>query len=372
MLKILHVGTFPYPSTQGSQVYVRSLLKGLVALGHQVSLLCYAHGDEDVVWNDPDIEIHRIQQISDYENLRAGPDLMKPILDALLSIKMMKLQPDIIHVHNYEAPLVSAIGRYHRKIPMVYSAHNTMCEELPTYFSLSFSKKVARCIGKILDYTVPRIAEATIVIRSDSVQKLRNLGCRNVSCIEPSISLNEFQFSPIVLPKGKWIVYAGNPDNYQDLDVLISAMHLLDSDIRLILIGGSSFERWTTSISERVLCIQTSRFSEVLSYIDAAEIAVLPRSVCSGFPIKILNYLAVGTPVVVAEGSDIGLDGCVSFPNGDSRAMAEMISSLLQNDEEMKRLANIGKTQVLTKYTWESAAKKLEKVYLSLLHDIEK
>ena len=43
-----------------------------------------------------------------------------------------------------------------------------------------------------------------------------------------------------------------------------------------------------------------------------------------------------------------------------------------KNDEEMKRLANIGKTQVLTKYTWESAAKKLEKVYLSLLHDIEK
>ena len=116
----------------------RDLLKGLVALGHQVSLLCYAHGDEDVVWNEPDIEIHRIQQISDYENLRAGPDLMKPILDALLTIKMMKLQPDIIHVHNYEAPLVSAIGRYHRKIPMVYSAHNTMCEELPTYFSLSF------------------------------------------------------------------------------------------------------------------------------------------------------------------------------------------------------------------------------------------
>ena len=143
-LKILHVATFPYPSTQGSQVYVRSLLKGLSALGHQVSLLCYAHGDEEIQWDDPEIQIHRCKQISDYNNLRAGPDGMKPLLDLLLSLEMMKLQPDIIHVHNYEAPIVSVIGRYHRKIPMVYSAHNTMREELPTYFSHRIQKTIAK------------------------------------------------------------------------------------------------------------------------------------------------------------------------------------------------------------------------------------
>ena len=30
------MGDIPYPSTQGSQVYVRSLLKRLAALGHRV------------------------------------------------------------------------------------------------------------------------------------------------------------------------------------------------------------------------------------------------------------------------------------------------------------------------------------------------
>ena len=52
---------FPYPSTQGSQVYVRSLLKGLSALGHQVSLLCYAHGDEEIQWDDPEIQNSSMQ-----------------------------------------------------------------------------------------------------------------------------------------------------------------------------------------------------------------------------------------------------------------------------------------------------------------------
>ena len=59
----------------------------------------------------------------------------------------------------------------------------------------------------------------------------------------------------------------------------------------------------------------TSDFSSSLLYC-AADVAVLPRSVCSGFPIRIFKYLAIGTPVVLAEGSDIDLEG-VSFPNGD-------------------------------------------------------
>ena len=148
-MHILHVATFPYPSTQGSQVYVRSLLKGLALLGHHVSLLCYAHGDLNVKWDDPEITILRIPHISGYDNLRAGPDGTKILLDLLMSIRMLKEQPDIIHVHNYEAPIVAVIGRYHRKIPMVYSAHNTMEEELPTYFDSTLVKKCAKFFGNI-------------------------------------------------------------------------------------------------------------------------------------------------------------------------------------------------------------------------------
>ena len=96
-------------------------------------------------------------------------------------------------------------------------------------------------------------------------------------CIEPSISLQEFDFTPTTLPEGKWIIYAGNPDRYQDLDVLFSAMDYLDSEIKLILIGGSSFDGWSESHSDRVLCIQTSDFSEVLSYIEAADVALSYR-----------------------------------------------------------------------------------------------
>ena len=51
---------------------------------------------------------------------------------------LRKIRPDIIHVHNYEAPMVAVLGkvlsRDLRGVPIVYSAHNTMGEELSTYF----------------------------------------------------------------------------------------------------------------------------------------------------------------------------------------------------------------------------------------------
>ena len=109
---------------------------------------------------------------------RAGPDGTKVVLDILMSIRMLKEQPDIIHVHIIAAPIVAVIGRYHRKIPMVYSAHNTMEEELPTYFH-SLAKKCANFLALILDLSIPRLS-MVVVIRKESIQKLRKLGCNNI------------------------------------------------------------------------------------------------------------------------------------------------------------------------------------------------
>ena len=45
VMHILHVACMPYPSMQGSQVYLRGLMKAQ-AKRHNVSLLCYGHGTE--------------------------------------------------------------------------------------------------------------------------------------------------------------------------------------------------------------------------------------------------------------------------------------------------------------------------------------
>ena len=68
----------------------------------------------------------------------------------------------------------------------------------------------------------------------------------------------------------------------------------------------------------------------------------------------------------------MNLEGCLSFPNGDFRLMARLISSLFEDEYLRKKLSKSGKNQIFRDYTWEQSAKKLEKVYLSLLNGVEK
>ena len=179
-MKILQVGTFPYPSPQGSQVYVQGIVRGLAMRGHQVELMCYGHGvgtTEDE--RQLGIRFLRTPRFG-YDNMRAGPDGTKLLLDFIMAIKFRHTQPDIIHVHNYEAPIVTwlakMIFRHIRPIPVVYSAHNTLQDELPTYLPESFHQ-VAEKFGRVLDRRIPRQMDHCIVLREQSEAILRNLGC---------------------------------------------------------------------------------------------------------------------------------------------------------------------------------------------------
>ena len=359
-MHIVHVGTFPFPSMQGSQVYVRGILNGLSTLGHRVTLLCYGHGNR---LNDTNYEVIRARNIPGYRNMRAGPDLVKPLLNLSLVKKLSQLRPDVVHVHNYEAPLVEILARFRRRVPMVYSAHNLMEEELHTYFSDLVAQQIARKVGRFLDRPIPKQADHCVVLREESVPVLRDLGCARVSCVYPGIDPEEFaDVSSVGLPSGKWVVYAGNPDAYQNLEVLIRAMQRL-SDVGLLLVGASDMNHLAEQVPGRVLCRKTSSFKEVCSYIAAADVAVVPRSVCSGFPIKLLNYLALGVPTVCAEGSAVQLPGILSFQNGNDEQMSQQIRLLLQNPQRCKRLGDRAQKYVLTQCTWAEQAKKMEQVY---------
>ena len=364
-LRIAQVAAFPFPSPQGSQVYVQGIARGLAARGHDVRLLCYAHGRGV---EDTGYQIIRTPSIPGYNNMRAGPDWVKPFLDAALAVLVARQKVDILHVHNYEAPLSARLGRFGRKIPMVYSAHNVMSEELHLYFSGRWAQKAAGLAGRILDRTVPKMADHAIAIRPESIPVLEQLGCSQVSCVPPGVAMSDFNGTKQVeLGEGPWVIYAGNPDNYQNLDVLMKAMRLIPQ-IKLLMVSAASLEQWKGI--DNVHCVETSDFEMVCAYMRAADIAVLPRVSCSGFPMKILNYLALGLPVVAAQGSAVDIPGVVSVPNYDALSLAACIKNILSDREEMKILGLAGQEAVQTNYSWDVQCEKLERVYYNLLSNL--
>lgn len=376
-MKILQIGTFPYPSPQGSQVYVKSILLGLARLGHEVHLLCYGHGIGSTdVEESLGVRIHRTPPLFGYSNMRAGPDAFKPLLDAWMTLKLREVRPEIIHVHNYEAPLVAVLGKviskHLRGVPVVYSAHNTMGEELPTYFEGGRTQKWMTRFGRLLDKTIPRLADQTLVLRPSSIPMLKELGCKNVMSVLPGISPGEFldlstlkRDKPKGMDDGQWVVYAGNPDAYQNLEILLAAMNALP-EVGLVMVSASETDQWQRA-KGRVLRIQTTDFSEVQRVIANADLAVIPRIQCAGFPMKLLNYLALECVTLVSEGSFVDLPGVISFPNGDVASLVQELRRLLKDDDVRRSLKKRAREGVLESCTHQIQAERLVSIYSNLL-----
>ncbi|MEC9388969.1 MAG: glycosyltransferase family 4 protein [Myxococcota bacterium] len=359
-LRITQAAAFPFPSPQGSQVFVRGMARALARRGHEVTVVCYAHGDGR---EDPEYRVVRTPRIPGYENMRAGPDWVKPLLDVALAARIAAVPADVVHAHNYEAPIAAYLVRRRTGVPVVYNAHNTMGEELPTYFHRPWVRNGARAAGRWLDRSVPRRADHSVVLNQAAVRTLKRLGCDAVSMVPPGIDAAELEgVHDVPLEPGPWVVYAGNPDRYQDLDVLVRAMRRIPH-IGLLMVSASPLSDWKDCGLERLKLVETGDFDEVKSWVAAADVAAIPRTVCSGFPIKLLNFLGLGLPTVVAAGSAQPLPGVVEVPNGDATAMANAIDALVADRQRRETLGAFAQAHVRDACTWDARARELESIY---------
>ena len=340
------------------------MARALGRRGHEVSVVCYAHGQGSV---DPDYRVIRTPRVPGYSNLRAGPDLVKPMLDLALAYKIASIPADIVHAHNYEAPIAAAMARRFTGTPIVYNAHNTMTEELPSYFEGNMARRAARRMGGWLDKTVPQLADHAVVLSSRSAPTLKRLGCADVSVVPPGVDMAELsEVKAAEIPEGPWVVYAGNPDRYQDLDVLVEAIRQLEG-VGLLMVSASPLDEWASAGLPKFLAVQTSDFARVKSLMAASDLAAIPRTVCSGYPIKLLNTLGMGLPTVIAEGSAQGMPGEVPVANGDASAMARAISDLLNDRQHCIELGRLARAHVRGACTWDARARELESVYARVL-----
>ena len=375
-LHIVQTAAFPFPTRQGSQIYVGGMASALARRGHRVTLVCYGYGEGE--W-DPHVELRTVPVPAQYRNLRAGPDWMKPVLDVGLARLLCRLAPeaDVLHAHNYEAPLAAYVARRMHGTPVVYNNHNTMSEELHRYFQSWPAQKAAKLLGWALDRSVPRHADASVAISREAEPLLKSLGCRRVRHIPPGVDLKDFDGAnreearaELELGERVWVVYAGNPDAYQDLEVLIDAVSQ-DSDLGLLMISASEWGHWEERASQipqdRKRFVRAKTWPKTRQLLSAGDIAALPRAIGSGYPIKLLNYLGLSLPVVCAEGSARAESGIVSVPNGDVSAFRGALRRLADDPQKLKKMGQEGRAWLEQFCSWDARAADLEQLYEEIM-----
>ena len=381
-MRIVMVAACPYPTTQGTQVYIRGMTRALVDGGHEVHLVTY-HFGEDL--GDEAAIIHRIPPVPWYRKLRAGPSWSKPLLDSLLAWKLLEVvreqRPDLVHAHNYEAPLAAYLVRSITGVPVLYNSHNLMQDELHLYLKGRARRAAARRFGVLLDRQVPRRADRCIVISQAAGTALAALGVpkERIHFLAPAVHADEFEDLERRPGSQPTVLYAGNPDRYQDLHVLLRAMARVVSEqpsVRLRVVSSAELGEVAElalreGLPERNLELHTeSSWKRVRSLMATADLAALPRTLCRGFPIKLLNYMAVGLPVVACAGSaaliEEGINGRV-VPNGDHEAFASAILELLADSATASRMGEAARSSVLAEHSWSRRLPQLEAIYGAML-----
>jgi len=376
-MRVVMVAACPYPTTQGTQVAIRGLARAMVERGHEVHVVAYHFGEAAPSVGEV---IHRTPPLPGYRKLRAGPSWGKPLLDGLLLATLLRVvrrvRPDLMHAHNYEAPLAAYAVRALTGVPVLYNSHNLMRDELHRYFEGRVARTLAGGVARLLDAGVPRFADRVVVLGEGAVAGHRSAGvpADRLHVLPPGIHPPDVPDEP--RPAGPpTVLYMGNPDAYQDLPILLEAFAIVARRIptaRLQVVSSADLTPTARLAAasgvpaDRVDFVTESRWERVREFARAARVAAVPRTVCRGFPIKLLNGMAAGLPTVACRGGGpLLVDGVTGrlVDDGDSAGFAAALSGLLEDPDGALRMGRAARASVLAEHTWAQRAPILEEIW---------
>lgn len=393
-LNIAMVVASPYPANHGTPGSIREMAEAIYRLGHKVHIVTYPYGEGNLNEKPNGISIHRVPAIRASNNIKVGPSYEKIFLDALLARKLCQVvrneKIDIIHAHNYEGAIAGYIAKKFTGTPFIYNAINTMIDELPTYNFIK-PQAAAKGFARFLDYTVPRTADSVLAISDELVRFLldKKVLPSRIARIPLGVNFSMFNGKDPLLMRKKYgignkplIVYTGVLNEFQRVDYLLNAMKVvvdkIDDAVLIIvpnLFDKSDLQRHQNlarelNIEKNVIFTDPRPFSDVPYFLASADVAVLPRPECPGFPVKLLNYMAAGKPIVAFKGSSKGLENmenAILAEDHNWEQMGDGILKILSDSSLAKTLGNNAKEFAIHAYGWENIAKGIEKTYFNAL-----
>jgi glycosyltransferase involved in cell wall biosynthesis len=314
-LRILFLAPQPFFEVRGTPLAVLAMVRALIRLGHQVDLLTLPQGDPVDV---PGLT-HRRSLRLPVGRVRAGPSLAKMALDVpFLGEAVWRMATggyDVVHAVEEAAHLAAPFARLFG-LPLVADVDSSIPDQL-RYSGFAARGPLPWAAETLERFALRRAAVVITVCRSLT---------EGVRAQAPGVPVFQVEDPPLVdatdaparevvealrrelgLGKAPVVLYSGNLEPYQGVDLLVDAAARVP-EARFVFMGGEAAQiqalrarAATGGVSGSCVFAGPRPPSTLPLFLALSDVLASPRCQGANTPFKIFTYLASGRPLVATR-----------------------------------------------------------------------
>jgi glycosyltransferase involved in cell wall biosynthesis len=338
----------------------------LAAAGYRTVVV--ARGEPEVACA-PNLEFIALPDVS----TRVGRVLR---LQPLVARSVIALRPRVLHVHDPELiPLALLVRLWGTRA--VYDAHESLDLDIDAKEWIPGPLKPIATLGAGLLLAAADHLDAVVAATPAIAASFAS----EVAVVENYPPLADFA-DVVPALDGRCVLYIGGLQRIRGIGVLIDAVEQVPG-LRVILAGAFTEPQFEAELRRRsgwsrVEFVGWQDRRGLARLASRSTIGVVPLSRNPNYemslPTKMFEYMAAGLPVVSTDlpvAKDI-LDSTgagLVVPASDPRALAQTISTLIEDPSRARRMGEAGRRAVSETYNWERSAAELRRLYLHLVPD---
>jgi len=379
--RVLLVTPQPFYQDRGTPIALVNTCHALGQLGYDVDLLAFPIGQDASI---PGVKIHRCANPFGIRTVPIGLSAGKALLDLTLAQSFWHLlrtrDYDAVHAVE-EAAYLAALLCPRLGKPFVYDMASAIPVELRRHrvFGTTLAQ---RALGAFERLALRRAAQ--IVCSMGLVDHVR--------AVAPRASCTEWRFPPLTdladeaavrqlraelnIPSHAHVVaYTGNFAAYQRLDLLFGAFTAalaVDPSLMLVCVGASAEARaaalaqFAPQARARVRILAPESRERMPKYLAMADCLISLRPSSDNLPLKVLDYMAAGRPIVATRGRahEPVLNGeraflCEARIDSVKQAMLEVFSA----PQRARAVASAARSHALQHYGWDRFVQLIDGLY---------
>lgn len=402
-MKILAISQFfPYPPNNGGRMRAYQLLRGL-SKWHSVYLIAFSQSSQDIDYVSHlktfCAQVHvATDNTASASGFRNALGLLSPVPKSYVaswSREVEALVSRLVSEESFDAGIAFGLrnGRYllpHRQMARIVDDDNCDTAYIARLADAAhpglpkFRRKLTWVKSRLYESKLASEFDDVLVVSKDDKRALSQiasrLAARGALHVIPNgadLALLDYRGPEVdpdrIISPGS-LTYSANYDAtryfFDDIFPLVKSRK---PRARLV-ITGSTEGADISMFQDRSDVVLTGNVEDIRPEIYGSRLAVVPTRIGGGTRLKILEAMALGTPVVATTlgAMGLGLHNGREILVGDSPAdCADHVCRLMNDDELRSTLAANGRAFVAKHYGWESIVESLNTVVVSAANSVK-